>query len=74
MIQRREKNQKSADDNPLDSIIVGYQNDANLIHVANVGKRFCPEHSREVFENLRGLKIATCPFVNLPETNALFTH
>jgi ATP-dependent DNA ligase len=53
--------------NPLDSIVVGYYDGDKLIYVAKVRNGFVPHTRREVFSKLRGLKIGTCPFVNLPE-------
>jgi hypothetical protein len=38
-----------------------------LIHVAKVRNGFVPHTQREVVAKLRGLKIATCPFINLPD-------
>jgi bifunctional non-homologous end joining protein LigD len=53
--------------NPLDSVSVGYYANARLVYVAKVRNGFVAHTRREVFAKLRGLKIATCPFVNLPE-------
>jgi hypothetical protein len=35
--------------------------------VAKVRNGFVPNTRREAFAKLRGLKITTCPFINLPE-------
>jgi bifunctional non-homologous end joining protein LigD len=53
--------------NPLDSIIVGYYDDGRLLYVGKVRNGFVPHTRREVAAKLRGLKIASCPFANLPE-------
>ena len=51
----------------LDAIIVGYYRDKDLMYVARVRNGFVPASRRQVFEKLRPLVIADCPFVNLPE-------
>jgi bifunctional non-homologous end joining protein LigD len=51
----------------LDSIIVGYYKDHDLIYVARVRNGFAPASRRQMFEKLRLLVISECPFVNLPE-------
>jgi bifunctional non-homologous end joining protein LigD len=52
----------------VESIIVGYYRDSDLIYVARVRNGFVPETRRQMFEKLQPLRIPTCPFVNLPET------
>jgi DNA ligase D-like protein (predicted ligase) len=52
----------------LDSIIVGYYRDDELIYVARTRNGFVPASRRAVFEKLTPLVVAKCPFVNLPET------
>lgn len=51
----------------LDSIILGYYRGKELIYVARVRNGFVPASRRQVFEKLRPLITAKCPFVNLPE-------
>jgi ATP-dependent DNA ligase len=51
----------------LDSIILGYFRGKELIYVARVRNGFVPASRRQVFEKLRPLVTAKCPFVNLPE-------
>jgi ATP-dependent DNA ligase len=51
----------------LDSIIVGYYREKDLIYVARVRNGFVPATRRQVFEKLRPLVTPNCPFVNLPE-------
>lgn len=52
----------------LDSIIVGYYHDDELIYAARTRNGFVPASRRRVFEKLTPLVVAKCPFVNLPET------
>ena len=51
----------------LDSIVVGYYKDDDLIYVARVRNGFVPASRRQMFEKLRLLVIPECLFVNLPE-------
>jgi DNA ligase D-like protein (predicted ligase) len=53
----------------LDSIIVGYYKDGDLFYVGRVRNGFVPASRRQVFEKLRPLVKADCPFVNLPEAH-----
>jgi ATP-dependent DNA ligase len=53
--------------NPLDSVIVGYYKGDQLLYAAKVRNGFVPRLRREVWERLKGLEIADCPFANLPE-------
>jgi bifunctional non-homologous end joining protein LigD len=53
--------------NGIDAILVGYYSDKGLIYVAKVRNGFVPASRREVFQKLRRLVVAKCPFVNLPE-------
>ena len=53
----------------VDSIIVGFYREKNLIYVARVRKGFVPATRRMVFEKLKPLVRSNCPFVNLPETH-----
>jgi ATP-dependent DNA ligase len=52
----------------VDSVVVGFYRGRDLIYAARVRAGFVPKTRREVFEKIRHLKIAKCPFVNLPET------
>jgi ATP-dependent DNA ligase len=52
----------------LDSIIVGYYRDNDLVYVARTRNGFVPATRRTVYEKLKPLVIDKCPFVNLPET------
>jgi len=53
----------------LDSIIVGYYKDGDLIYAARVRNGFVPASRRQLFEKLRPLVKPECPFANLPETH-----
>jgi bifunctional non-homologous end joining protein LigD len=53
----------------LDSIIVGYYRENDLVYVARVRNGFVPASRRQVFERLHPLVAPDCPFVNLPETH-----
>jgi DNA ligase D-like protein (predicted ligase) len=52
----------------VDSIIVGYYRDKDLIYVARVRNGFVPATRRMIYEKLKPLITDKCPFVNLPET------
>ncbi len=52
----------------LDSVIVGYYRGKELVYVARTRNGFVPASRRSLFEKLKPLTVATCPFVNLPET------
>jgi ATP-dependent DNA ligase len=53
--------------NPFDAIIVGFYRGTDLMFAGRIRAGFVPATRREVFGKLKGLKIAKCPFVNLPE-------
>jgi DNA ligase D-like protein (predicted ligase) len=53
--------------NPLDAVIVGYYDGDELTDAAKVRNGFVPRLRREVWQKLKGFRIANCPFVNLPE-------
>jgi len=52
----------------VDSIIVGYYRDKDLVYVARVRNGFVPATRRMVYEKLKPFITDKCPFVNLPET------
>ncbi len=52
----------------VDSIIVGYYRESELLYIARVRNGFVPETRRKIFAKLRPLAVQDCPFVNLPET------
>ena len=51
----------------VDSIVVGYYRESDLVYVARVRNGFVPATRRQVFVKLQPLVVPTCPFVNLPE-------
>jgi bifunctional non-homologous end joining protein LigD len=53
--------------NPLDAVIVGYYDGQRLIYAAKVRNGFVPRVRREVWQKLKPLEMASCPFANLPE-------
>jgi len=53
----------------LNSIIIGFCRDKNLIYVARVRNGFVPATRRMMFERLKPLVRPECPFVNLPQTH-----
>ena len=52
----------------LDSIIVGYYREEDLVYVARVRNGLVPASRRQLFDKLRGLAVTECPFINLPES------
>jgi ATP-dependent DNA ligase len=53
--------------NPLDALIVGYYDGGKLLYAGKVRNGFVPRLRREVWQELKRLEIASCPFANLPE-------
>jgi DNA ligase D-like protein (predicted ligase) len=54
----------------VDSLVVGFYRGKELIYAARVRAGLVPATRRDVFERLKHLKTAKCPFVNLPEPAA----
>jgi bifunctional non-homologous end joining protein LigD len=54
--------------NPFDALIVGFYRGKDLMFAGRVRAGFVPATRREVFAKIKSLKIAKCPFANLPET------
>lgn len=54
----------------FDALIVGVFRGKELLFAGRVRAGFVPATRREVFTQIKGLKIAKCPFVNLPERSA----
>jgi DNA ligase D-like protein (predicted ligase) len=54
--------------NGFDALIVGFYRGQDLIYSARVRAGFVPATRRQVFEQIKGLRVSKCPFVNLPET------
>jgi ATP-dependent DNA ligase len=51
----------------VDSIVVGFYKEKALHYAARVRAGFVPTTRRQVFDAIKHLKAAKCPFVNLPE-------
>jgi bifunctional non-homologous end joining protein LigD len=51
----------------VDSIVVGFYKGKDLYCAARVRAGFVPATRRQVFDAIKHLKTAKCPFVNLPE-------
>ena len=54
----------------VDSIVIGVYRDKQLHYAARVRAGFVPLTRRQVFERIKPLETAKCPFVNLPEKEA----
>ena len=54
----------------LDSLVIGFYRGKDLIYAARVRAGFVPATRREVFNKIKHLETAKCPFANLPETAA----
>jgi ATP-dependent DNA ligase len=54
----------------IDSLVVGFYRGKDLIYAARVRAGLVPATRREVFERIKHLKTAKCPFANLPELAA----
>jgi ATP-dependent DNA ligase len=55
--------------NPFDALVIGFYRGKDFLFAARVRAGFVPAMRREVFAKIKGLKIAKCPFVNLPESS-----
>lgn len=54
----------------FDALIVGVYRGRDLMFAGRVRAGFIPATRRGVFSQIKGLKVAKCPFANLPEANA----
>jgi bifunctional non-homologous end joining protein LigD len=54
----------------VDSIVVGFYKSKDLYYAARVRAGFVPSTRRKVFDAIKHLQTAKCPFVNLPEKEA----
>jgi bifunctional non-homologous end joining protein LigD len=52
----------------FDSLVVGYYDDGRLMCAGKVRSGFTPHLRAQVFERIRHLEVARCPFANLPST------
>lgn len=51
----------------FDALIIGFFRGKDLFFAARVRSGFIPATRRDVYEQIKGLKITQCPFVNLPQ-------
>jgi DNA ligase D-like protein (predicted ligase) len=51
----------------FDALIIGFYRGKDLIFAARVRAGFVPSTRREVYSQLKSLKITKCPFINLPQ-------
>jgi DNA ligase D-like protein (predicted ligase) len=56
--------------NGIDSLVIGFYQGKELRYASRVRAGFVPASRRTVFDKLKGLETAKCPFVNLPEKQA----
>jgi ATP-dependent DNA ligase len=54
----------------FDAVIVGCYQDVQLLYVARTRNGFTPALREQLHRRFRGLEIAECPFVNLPEARS----
>lgn len=54
----------------FDALIFGYYEGDRLMYAARTRNGFTPGSRRQLFERLRKLETATCPFANLPEARS----
>ncbi len=57
-------------DKPLEAVIVGYYDGQQLIYAAKMRNGFVPRLGRGVWQKLKGLEIADCPFATYWRRNA----
>jgi DNA ligase D-like protein (predicted ligase) len=54
----------------FDALVIGYYEDGRLMYVSRARNGFTPALRQQLFRKFRGLEIAACPFVNLPEARS----
>jgi DNA ligase D-like protein (predicted ligase) len=54
----------------FDALVFGYYEDARLLYVARTRNGFTPATRAQLLRKFKGLEIARCPFVNLPEAHS----
>jgi bifunctional non-homologous end joining protein LigD len=54
----------------FDAVICGYFENDQLVYVARTRNGFTPSLREQLYRRFRGLEIAECPFVNLPEARS----
>jgi ATP-dependent DNA ligase len=54
----------------FDALAFGYFRGTDLIYVARTRSGFTPASREHLYRRFRGLELADCPFVNLPEAKS----
>jgi len=54
----------------FDALVFGYYRGTDLIYVARTRSGFTPASRDQLYRRFRGLELADCPFVNLPEAKS----
>ncbi len=54
----------------FDALVIGYYEDGRLMYASRTRNGFTPALRQQLFRKFRGLEIAACPFVNLPEARS----
>jgi bifunctional non-homologous end joining protein LigD len=54
----------------FDALVVGYYEGDELMYVARTRNGFTPATRAQLFRKFKGLEVADCPFVNLPEAKS----
>ena len=54
----------------FDALVFGYYRGTDLIYVARTRNGFTPASREQLYRRFRGLELADCPFVNLPEARS----
>jgi len=54
----------------FDALVIGYYEDGRLMYASRTRNGFTPVLRQQLFKKFRGLEIAECPFVNLPEARS----
>jgi len=54
----------------FDALIFGYYEDGKLIYAARTRNGFTPRLRQDLMKRFQPLKVAACPFANLPEAKA----
>jgi DNA ligase D-like protein (predicted ligase) len=54
----------------FDALVIGYYEVGKLIYVARTRNGFTPASRGQLFRKFKGLEVAHCPFVNLPEAKS----
>ncbi len=57
-------------DKNFDALVIGYYEGPKLIYAARTRNGFTPALRAKLFEKMRPLEVADCPFANLPEARS----